>query len=95
MCRAQKIAISLLIALVATTISFVLVEMIALQLLLLKFVTPDDPSSGDSAGWGFVILQPIIILADILISLVLGGFAYRFSFNKLSKADKSADRISQ
>ena len=94
MSRFQTTAISLLVALTVTAISFVLVEMIALQLIILRFIAPNDPSSGDGAGWGFIILQPIIILVDILISLVIGGVAYRLSFTKLGRAAKSAGQLS-
>jgi hypothetical protein len=85
---------SLLGALTATALSFFLVEWLSLQLLILIFVRSGDPSSGDSAGWGFIIEQPIIIPIGIVMSLACGGVVFYFCYTKLCGANKSADRMS-
>jgi hypothetical protein len=37
---------------------------------------PYDPSAGDSAGWAFIFLTPVIVPLAAVISLALGLLAY-------------------
>jgi hypothetical protein len=84
-----------MLALTAAAFSFVLVEWLSMQLTILSFVRNGDPSSGDSAGWAFIIMQPIIIVIGIFIGHIVVGVVFYFSYTYLRGTGKSADRISK
>jgi hypothetical protein len=71
--------LSLVIALTAFGLSFVLFAFVAQKLLIVIYERPGDFSSGDAAGWAFLILSPLIVPLDILISLGLAVLAFRVS----------------
>jgi hypothetical protein len=75
--------LSLLFALTAFSVSFVLFAFVAQKLLIVIYHRAGDLSSGDTAGWAFLFLSPLIVPLDILISLGLAVLAFRVSLARL------------
>jgi hypothetical protein len=46
----------------------------------------NDPSAGDSAGWAFLFLSPVILPVGAIIGLLLGFLAYAFARARFSTA---------
>jgi hypothetical protein len=77
--------LSLLIALTAFSASFVAIAFAAEKLLTVIYERPGDFSSGDTAGWAFLTLSPLIVPLDILISLGLAALVFRVSRARLRR----------
>lgn len=84
--------VSVVIALVSAVASFVLTELIALRVVLVKYEVPGDASSGDTAGWAFVFLQLMIFPVAVLIGVGIGTLSYWISFTKLRNSGDSVSR---
>jgi hypothetical protein len=58
----------------AAALVFCAIPAIALELASAwaKFRYPTDPSAGDSIGWGLVIAAPILLAADLGVSIGAG-----------------------
>lgn len=77
MSRALRVLLSLQMAMIATFVSLALIEVIALRGMMLTYMHADDPSSGDSAAWGFIVLQPLILLFGTGLSLPIGWITFK------------------
>jgi hypothetical protein len=75
--------LSLLIALTAFGLSFVLIAFVVQKLLIVIYQRPGDFSSADAAGWALLIFSPLIVPLDILISLGLALLVFRVSRARL------------
>jgi hypothetical protein len=81
MMNVVRLLISMLFALTATSLSFVVSLLIAVRLMLGPL--PEDSNAGEDFAAGFYIL--FIALPVFALSLGLGFAAFRFVSNKLRK----------
>jgi hypothetical protein len=78
-------ATSVLAALIAAGIAFLAVEAIGLLFCLWTMSAPGDT---DSAGWGFIIIQPLILIAAFGICPVVAVIGYAKWMSILRKVKK-------
>ena len=57
--------------LISFFVSAAFTEIVALQLFIWRFAVESDPSSGDSAAWGFIVFQPVIAPAALIIGYIV------------------------
>jgi hypothetical protein len=86
-----RVLLCLLIATVTAVTSLAVIVVVANQLMIWGFAHnhPNDASAGDSAGWAFLFLSPVILPIGAIIGLVLGSLAYSSARARLSTARQS------
>jgi hypothetical protein len=81
-----RILLCLLIGMATATACFASIVGVANWLIVWGLTRnhPYDPSAGDSAGWAFIFLTPVIVPLAAVISLALGFLAYLFARARVS-----------
>lgn len=80
-----RILLSVLGGLTAAAGALVVVALLANGLIIWGFTHghPHDVSAGDSAGWAFVFLSPVIFILGVGVSAAVGLLAYSFARARL------------
>jgi hypothetical protein len=86
-----RILLSVLSGLVAGVASFALIVVLANASIIWTFTHghPNDPSAGDSAGWAFVFLSPVILAVGMGVSAAVGLLTYSFARTRLRTPDQA------
>jgi ABC-type uncharacterized transport system permease subunit len=76
-----RVLLCLLIGMVTAAASLALIVAVADGLIIWGFTHnhPNDSSAGDSAGWAFLFLSPVMLPIGAIIGLVSGSLAYSFA----------------
>jgi ABC-type uncharacterized transport system permease subunit len=81
-----RIPLCLLIGAVTAVVSLAAIVAVANEFIIWGFEHnhPNDASAGDSAGWAFLFLSPMILAVGAIVGLVSGSLAYAFANARLS-----------
>jgi hypothetical protein len=86
-----RVFLCVLVGAVTAAASVAVIVAVADELIIWGFTHnhPNDLSAGDSAGWAFLFLSPVILPIGTIIGLVLGSLVYAFARARFSTARQS------